>query len=141
MPLVDQVSPAGSFTDPEYASVGLTEKKAREIHDVVTAVVHFDSTTRTIIDGRTVGFCKLIADRKTYRILGCHVVGERAVDITQVAAIAMAAGMRVDDLARVPLSYPTYADILALVAASAARQLGLEVSWQAHQVESTRHEF
>ena len=68
--------------------------------------------------------------------IGCHVVGERAVDITQVAAIAMAAGMRVDDLARVPLSYPTYADILALVAASAARQLNLEVSWQAHQVES-----
>ena len=117
--------------------MGLTEAKARETHDVVTAVVHFDSTTRTIIDGRKFGFCKLIADRKTYRILGCHVVGERAVDIAQVAAIAMAAGMRVDDLARVPLSYPTYAGILARVAASAARQLGLEVSWQAHQVEST----
>ena len=97
----------------------------------MTAVVHFDLTTRTMIDGRTVGFCKLIADRKTYRILGCHVVGERAVNITEVAAIAMAAGMRVDDLAQVPLSYPTYAGILARVAASAARQLNLEVSWQA----------
>ena len=137
LPLVNHVSPAGSFTDPEYASVGLTEKKAREIHDVVTAVVHFDSTTRTIIDGHKFGFCKLIADRKTSRILGCHVVGERAVDITQVTAIAIAAGMRVDDLAHVPLSYPTYAGILVNAAASAARQLGLEVSWQAHQIEST----
>ena len=36
--------------------MGLTEAKARETHDVVTAVVRFDSTTRTIIDGRTVGF-------------------------------------------------------------------------------------
>jgi pyruvate/2-oxoglutarate dehydrogenase complex dihydrolipoamide dehydrogenase (E3) component len=71
MSLGDQVSPIGSFTDPEYAQVGLTESKARETHDVVTAVVRFDSTTRTIIDGRKVGFCKLIADRKTYRILGC----------------------------------------------------------------------
>jgi len=44
---------------------------------------------------------------------------------------------QVDDLARVTLSYPTYAGILVCVAAGAARQLGLEVFWQAHQVEST----
>ncbi len=135
MTLGDQVSPIGSFTDPEYAQVGLTEAKARETHDVVAAVVRFDSTTRTIIDGRTTGFCKLIADRATYKILGCHVVGERAVEITQVAAIAIAAGMRVDDLAQVPLSFPTYAGILGRVAASAARQLNLKVIWQAHQAE------
>jgi pyruvate/2-oxoglutarate dehydrogenase complex dihydrolipoamide dehydrogenase (E3) component len=92
LPLVDEVSPVGSFTDPEYAQVGLTEKKARETHDIVTSVVHFDSTVRAMIDGCTFGFCKLIADRKTCRILGCHVVGERAVDITQVAAVAMTAG-------------------------------------------------
>ncbi len=131
MTLGDQVSPIGSFTDPEYAQVGLTEAKARETHDVVTAVVPFDSTTRTIIDGRTAGFCKLIADRATYKILGCHVVGERAVDITQVATIAIAAGMRVDELAQVPLSFPTYAGILGRVAASAARQLNLKLRWQA----------
>src|SRR5262245_48700926 len=135
MRLGDQVSPIGSFTDPEYAQVGLTEVKARETHDVVVAVVRFDSTTRTIIDGRTVGFCKLIADRATCTILGCHVVGERAVEIAQVAAIVIAAGMRVDNLARVPLSFPTYAGILGRVAYRAARELNLEVSWQAHQVE------
>ena len=134
MSLADHLSPAGSFTDPEYAQVGLTEKKARETHDVVTEVVHFDATTRTIIDGRKFGFCKLIADRKTGRIIGCHVVGERAVEFTQVAAIAIAAGMRVDELARVPLSCPTYAGILARVAASAAIQLNPAVNWQASQV-------
>jgi pyruvate/2-oxoglutarate dehydrogenase complex dihydrolipoamide dehydrogenase (E3) component len=141
MTLGDQVSPIGSFTDPEYAQVGLTEAKARETHDVVTAVVRFDSTTRTIIDGHTAGFCKLIVDRATYKILGCHVVGERAVEITQVAAIAMAAGMRVDDLAQVPLSFPTYTGILGRVAASAARQLNLQVRWQAHQAEMERQEI
>jgi pyruvate/2-oxoglutarate dehydrogenase complex dihydrolipoamide dehydrogenase (E3) component len=141
MTLGDRVSPIGSFTDPEYAQVGLTEAKARETHEVVTAVVRFDSTTRTIIDGRTAGFCKLIVDRATYKILGCHVVGERAVEITQVATIAMAAGMRVDDLAQVPLSFPTYTGILGRVAASAARQLNLNVSWQAHQVEIERQEI
>jgi pyruvate/2-oxoglutarate dehydrogenase complex dihydrolipoamide dehydrogenase (E3) component len=115
------------------ASVGPTEKKARETNDVVTAVIRFDSTTRTIIDGRKFGFCKLIADRKTCKILACHIVGERAVDIVQAAAITIAAGMRVDELARVAFSYPTYTDILAVVAASAARQLNLTVGWQAHQ--------
>ena len=136
MTLEEKVSPIGSFTDPEYAQVGMTEAKAREKHDVATAIVCFDSTTRTIIDGRTAGFCKLIVDRATYKILGCHVVGERAVEIIQVAAIAIASGMRVDELAQVPLSFPTYAGILGRVAASATRELNLKVSWQASQVEN-----
>jgi dihydrolipoamide dehydrogenase len=135
MMLEDQISPIGSFTDPEYAQVGLTEAKAREKYDIATAVVNFDSTTRTIIDGRTTGFCKLIADRTTRKILGCHVVGERAVEITQVAAVAMAAGMRVNELAMVPLSFPTYAGILGRLAASVTRRLNMEVSWQANQIE------
>jgi dihydrolipoamide dehydrogenase len=138
MTLEDRVSPIGSFTDPEYAQVGLTEAKAREKYDVLTAMVRFDSTTRTVIDGRTAGFCKLIVDRATYKILGCHVVGERAVEITQVAAIVIAAGMRVDELAQVPLSFPTYAGILGRVAASATRQLNLKMGWQEDQAESFR---
>lgn len=140
-PLGQRISPSGSFTDPEYAQVGLTEARARETYDVVTAVVHFDETVRTIIEGRTFGFCKLIADRKTYRILGCHVVGERAVDITQVAAIAMASGMQVDELARVAVSFPTYAEILIRAAVLAAYQLNLPLSWQAHHAESGNISF
>jgi pyruvate/2-oxoglutarate dehydrogenase complex dihydrolipoamide dehydrogenase (E3) component len=139
MPLEDRVKTTASFTEPEYAQTGLTEAKAREKHDFVTNVLHFDSTTRTIIDGRKSGFCKLITDRKTHRILGCHVVGERAVEIAQVAAIAIEAGMRVEELARVPLAYPTYTGILAQVAVSAAHQLNPQVSWPEHQVESFSH--
>jgi pyruvate/2-oxoglutarate dehydrogenase complex dihydrolipoamide dehydrogenase (E3) component len=120
----DVVAPIGSFTDPEYAQVGMTEAKARESHDVLVTVVRFDETTRTIIDGRTTGFCKLIIDRATHTILGCHIVGERAVDIVQTAAIAVATGLRVDDLARVPLSFPTYTGILGRAAAISARALG-----------------
>ena len=136
MKIGNPVSPIGSFTDPEYAQVGLTEAKARETHDVETAMIRFDSTTRTIIDGHKIGFCKLIVDRETHRILGCHVVGERAVEITQVAGIVIAAGMPVDDLAQIPLSFPTYAGILARAAASAARKLNLKGTWEANQAES-----
>ena len=138
MPLVDQVSPMGSFTEPEYAQAGLTEAKARETRDIVTSIVHFDVTTRTIIDGRTFGFCKLITDRKTSKVIGCHVIGERAVDIAEVAAIAIAAGMRVDDLAQIPLAYPTYGAILARAAVMAAGQLGLSVGWQANQLDGAQ---
>jgi pyruvate/2-oxoglutarate dehydrogenase complex dihydrolipoamide dehydrogenase (E3) component len=131
MALDDAVNPIGSFTDPEYAQVGLTETQGREAHDVVTSTIHFDETTRTIIDGRTFGFCKLIVDRVTHKILGCHVVGERAVEITQVATIVITAGMRIDALAHVPLSFPTYAGILGRVAASVTRQLNQPDDWQA----------
>ena len=77
----------------------------------------------------------MIADRATSNILGCHVVGERAVDIVQVAAVAIAAGMGVDDLARVPLSFPTYAGILGRVAASAARRINPPVGWQVNETD------
>jgi len=119
----DEAAPIGSFTDPEYAQVGLTEVQARDSYDVLVARINFDSTTRTIIDGRTTGFCKLIADRKTGLILGCHVVGERAVELTQVAGVAMTAGMSVERLAYVPLSFPTYAGVLVRAAAIAAREM------------------
>ena len=135
MTLENQVSPTGSFTNPEYAQVGLTEAKARDARDVVVATVRFDETARTIIDGETFGFCKLIADRTTGAILGCHVVGERAVEIIQVVAIAIAAGQRVDDLTQVPLSFPTYTGILARAAHRAAEQIHAAVGRMTPQVE------
>ena len=50
-PLGNPVNPIGSFTDPEYAQVGLTEAKARQAHDVLVTTIRFDETSRTIIDG------------------------------------------------------------------------------------------
>jgi dihydrolipoamide dehydrogenase len=136
LPRVERVQTIAGFTDPEYARAGLTEATAREAHDVLTAVVRFDASARTIIDGRTAGFCKLIVDRHTAQILGCHVVGERAVEIAQVGAIAISARMRVDDLSKVPLAFPTYTGNLAYVAAAAARELDLDVEWRANEVRS-----
>jgi pyruvate/2-oxoglutarate dehydrogenase complex dihydrolipoamide dehydrogenase (E3) component len=134
LPLPHRVTPSGSFTHPEYAEVGLTEAKARETHDVVVTRVPFEAAVRPIIEGRTFGFCKLIADRKSCRILGCHVVGERAVEIAQLAAVAMAADMSVDHLARVAVSFPTYAEVLVHAAVLAAIELGLPLSGQAERV-------
>ena len=127
MTIEDVVAPIGSFTDPEYARAGATEAEAREERDVIVTVVPFSATTRPIVDGRAHGFCKLIVDRETRMVLGCHVVGDRAVDIVQTAAIVIAARMRVEDLACLPLSFPTYTSILGRAAAVAARQLNRDL--------------
>jgi dihydrolipoamide dehydrogenase len=131
-----QVSPVGSFTDPEYASVGLTETAARQAHDAAVTTVRFDSLPRPIIDGRPAGFCKLVTDRERHAILGCHVVGERAVELAQLAATAMAAKMTVEELALVPFSFPTYASALSRAAIRAAIDLDPAGIWAADHLEA-----
>jgi pyruvate/2-oxoglutarate dehydrogenase complex dihydrolipoamide dehydrogenase (E3) component len=127
----------GSFTDPEYASVGVTEAAARDTHEIAVATVDFDSLPRPIIDGRPTGFCKLVADRDSHRMLGCHIVGERAVELAQLAATAMAGNMRVEELALVPFSFPTYANALGRAAIGAALELDGTGKWATdHPVES-----
>lgn len=120
------VNPIGSFTDPEYAHVGLTEAKAREAYDVLVSKTLFEDAIRPAIDGRTTGFCKLIIDRRTKTILGCHIVGERAVEIIQMVSIAMVGSVRIDELARIPLSLPTYAGVLLRAVYRATAELGHE---------------
>ncbi len=124
-----EVSPLGSFTDPEYASIGLSEATARESYDVVVATERFDSVPRPIIDGRSTGFCKLVVDREHHTILGCHIVGERAVELAQLAAVAVAGGLKVEQLALVPFSFPTYANVLGRAAIRIARQFDPHSSW------------
>jgi hypothetical protein len=114
--------------------VGLTEAEARATHDVVTTVMPFDSAVRAILEGRTLGFCKLVVDRASFRILGCHVVGERAVEIAQLAAISMTAQMPVDELGRVAISFPTYAEVLVYAAVRAAIELGLPLGGRAEHL-------
>jgi dihydrolipoamide dehydrogenase len=131
-----QVSPIGSFTDPEYASAGLTEAAARRARDVAVATVRFESLPRPIIDSRPAGFCKLIVDRERHTVLGCHVVGERAVELVQLAATAMAAKMPVEQLALVPFSFPTYANALGRAAILAAIELDHTGMWAAEHLET-----
>lgn len=109
--------PAGGFTDPDYAGVGLTEEqaRARDPHCVV-AVARYDHLERAVIDDRGLGFLKLIADNRRELILGAHAVGENAVEVIQSVTTAMAAGIDVATLARVKFAYPTYSAIIGLAA-------------------------
>jgi pyruvate/2-oxoglutarate dehydrogenase complex dihydrolipoamide dehydrogenase (E3) component len=119
------VVPHGGFTDPEYGSVGLTEEGARREHDCAVTVVPYADLDRGIIDGRPGGSCKLIVSRATRRVLGAHIVGEQAVEVVQIAATAMRAGMRVEQLADLELAYPTFTAVVGLAARRISRSLGL----------------
>lgn len=117
--------PHGGFTDPEYGSVGLTEEVARTRGEIVTALVPYAELDRAVIDGRTDGFCKLIAEADTQRLIGCHVVGEQALEIVHVAAAGFVGGMSVDQLANLEIAYPTYTAVLNLAARRLAVKLGM----------------
>lgn len=112
--------PAGGFTDPDYAGVGLTEEQARDRDpSCVVATVDFADLDRAVIDDRERGFLMLIADRRRELILGAHAVGENAVEVIQSVTTAMAAGIDVATLAGVRFAYPTYSAVIG----NAARAL------------------
>jgi pyruvate/2-oxoglutarate dehydrogenase complex dihydrolipoamide dehydrogenase (E3) component len=120
------IVPHGGFTDPEYASVGLTEQKAGEMKlDYTVALASMVNLDRAVIDGRTEGFCKLIVDRDSHKLLGGHIVGEQAVEIAQLLAAAMSAEMTIAQLGQLELAYPTYTAIVGIAARRAAQNLGL----------------
>jgi pyruvate/2-oxoglutarate dehydrogenase complex dihydrolipoamide dehydrogenase (E3) component len=109
--------PAGGFTDPDYAGVGLTEQQAREREiTCVVATVAFSSVDRAVIDDRETGFLKLIADPRRELILGAHAVGENAIEVIQSVTTAMAAGVDVSTLANVRFAYPTYSAVIGMAA-------------------------
>lgn len=120
-----EIVPCGSFTDPEYASVGLTERQAREQYECAVAVVRYDDLLRPVADAHPDGFCKLIVDARRRYILGAHVLGEYSVEIIQMVAACMAGGMRVEQLAELQLAYPTFTEAVGLAARVLVRELGL----------------
>jgi pyruvate/2-oxoglutarate dehydrogenase complex dihydrolipoamide dehydrogenase (E3) component len=129
-----QIVPHGGFTDPEYGSVGLTEEAAAQDNSIVVAQVPYADLDRAVIDDRTEGVCKLIADRESGRLLGAHVVGEQALEIVHMAAAGMASRMTAKELATLEIAYPTYAAVLGLAARRIAAKVGqmqLDPEWRA----------
>lgn len=120
-----KIVPHGGFTDPEYASVGITEQDIESGTKAITATVPYTSLDRAVIDGQTAGFCKLIVDAASKQILGAHVVGEQAVEVVQIVAAGMAANIRVEQLANLEIAYPTFTAVVGLAARQIVRQLGL----------------
>ena len=121
-----RITPHGGFTDPEYASVGLTEEQVRQARlDYATAVVPFSELDRAVIDGQPNGICKLIVSNENHRILGVHVAGEQALEVVHLVAAGITAGIWVEQLAEMEIAYPTFAAVVGLAARKIVNDLGV----------------
>jgi len=99
------------WTDPEVASVGLTEEDAKAKHpDARIAKFPYLASGKAYIMGRPEGFIKLIGDSKG-NILGVEIFGEEACDLIGEAALARAKGATIKELSRVVHGHPTLSEI------------------------------
>ncbi|MCB0394350.1 MAG: dihydrolipoyl dehydrogenase [Bdellovibrionales bacterium] len=113
--------PAVIFTDPEIASVGLTEEecKAKGKTDLKIGKFPFGANGRAVSLMETDGFVKYIADAKTNVILGVHVVGPEASNLISEAALAIEMGATLEDIALTIHPHPTLGETM-MEAAEAA---------------------
>ncbi len=99
--------PAVIYTHPEVATVGMSEEKCKESGiDYVVGKFPFMANSRAKAVGDTDGFVKIIADKKTDKVLGVHILGPQAGTIIMEAAIAMEFGASSEDIARTCHSHP-----------------------------------
>jgi dihydrolipoamide dehydrogenase len=105
--------PSVVYTDPEIASVGKTEEelKAADI-EYRKGVFPFMANGRARAIAHTEGKVKMLADAKTDRVLGVHVIGPQAGDLIAEAAVAMAFGASSEDIALASHAHPTLAETL-----------------------------
>lgn len=116
--------PAVVFTDPQVASVGLTEAAARAAgHDVRTSVITLADVPRARAARDTRGLIKLVADGGTRRLLGAHVLAPEGADSIQAAALAIRGGLTVEDLAETIFPYLTTVEGLKLAALGFTRDV------------------
>ena len=109
--------PAVVFTDPQAASVGLTEAAATAAgHEVVTSLLPLEYVPRALAARDTRGFIKLVAEQGSRRLLGAHILAPEGADSIQTAAMAIKAGMSVVDLGEMIFPYLTTVEGLKLAA-------------------------
>jgi dihydrolipoamide dehydrogenase len=105
--------PAIVYTNPEIASVGKTEEQLQEAGIAYNkGVCPYGANGRARAIGDTDGRIKILADKKTDRILGVHAIGARAGDLISEASVAMNFGASSEDLARCCHAHPTLSEIM-----------------------------
>jgi len=105
------IIPGVIYTAPEAASVGLTEDEAREKKiDVRVGKFAFTANGRAIANDTTEGFAKIIADAKTDRVLGAHIVASNASELIAETVLLMEYSGSSEDLARTIHAHPTMSE-------------------------------
>ncbi|GBC81575.1 Mercuric reductase [bacterium HR10] len=112
------------FTDPQVASVGLTEVQAREKGlKVKTSVLHLKDVPRALAARDTRGLIKLVAEEGTGRLLGAHILADEAGEVIQEATLAIRFGLTIKDLVETFHPYLTMVEGLKLAALTFERDV------------------
>lgn len=105
------VLPRATFCDPEVASVGWTERQARESgYRLKVGSFDYANLTRPIVADETEGFVKIVAEEDSGRILGGHIVGAEASTLIHEIAAAMVGGVGAADIGNTLHAYPTLSE-------------------------------
>ena len=107
----DTVVPSVIYTSPELASVGMTEKEAKDAgFELRIGRFPLAASGRAASLGIDEGLIKLIGDAKTDLLLGCHIVGPSAGDLVAEAALAIEMGATLEDIALTQHPHPTLSE-------------------------------
>ena len=99
--------PSVIYTHPEIAAVGKTEEQLKEEGiEYNTGVFPFAASGRALAANDSDGMVKLLADAKTDRVLGCHIIGPSAADLAQTVVVAMEFSTSAEDLGMTVFSHP-----------------------------------
>jgi len=105
--------PAATFTSPEIASVGLTEREASaEGRTLKIGRFPFRAHGRNIADLELAGYVKLVADANTDQVLGAHIIGAKASELIHECSLAIAADLNAHDLAQAIHAHPTMTEAI-----------------------------
>jgi dihydrolipoamide dehydrogenase len=108
---------AATFTDPEIASVGLTEAQAKEKGiEVQIGKMPFAASGRAMAVAETDGFIKMVADKKTHQLLGVHIVGPSASDLISEGALALEMAAFLEDVGLTVHPHPTLGEAVMIAA-------------------------
>ena len=109
--------PAVVFTDPQVASVGLTEQQAKDQGiETRTSILTLDNVPRALAARDTRGLIKLVADGETKKLIGAHILAPEGSDSIQTAVLAIKAGMTYEELGATIFPYLTTVEGLKLAA-------------------------
>lgn len=107
------IIPSVIYTDPEIASVGLTEEQLKQSGEPYkVGTFPFAANARALAADAGAGMVKVLAHEETDRVLGCHVIGPAAAELVQQAAIAMEFGTSAEDLGMMVFAHPTVSEAL-----------------------------
>jgi len=119
-PLNYDLVPSVTYCEPEVASVGLTEKEARERgHDVAVGKFPFTALGKAAIVGKTEGFAKVVRDTRYDELLGVHIIGAHATDLIAEACVALQIESTTEELFRTIHAHPTLSEAVAEAAHAA----------------------